>query len=431
MWRRRDVIQLMLSGAAMACGRAPSSNPSNTKTTGTEPGAPPRAYPRSRYNMQIFLRGGIDPAFTSDPKSRADVEPWVDVPISPNDMFDAGGNPFGPHLLPIKDYLHRFAIINNVLVATANHDTGTLQYIRMKTRVSPLMPSILDIIGEHRDHQPLATLSLGDMDPREYTGGRFGGNIVMSGGPDVLDELLKADPVELKVLARVQRQQADTLVRNASDRDAATQTATNLRQSADLIDRLPAAKPLQIEEWSKTKKTQNLARELQRALWAIENDLASCIYLRAPGFNWDTHVMNGKSQTANSEGFFTMFAKFLHALDERTNKWGRLSDNISLAFGSEIGRFPRINGLEGKDHFPEAPYFLFGRPFRPGVYGRSGRKMDGLPMSFASGQPIKNGRLPGLDNVGATWLTAAGIDPKLYGYEADVLPFLLETKPHA
>lgn len=431
MWARRDFIRLgLLSGAAFACGGPRSRLKPSIASNGSSAGdvVIPRVRP-TRYNLHIFLRGGIDAAYTSDPKSRADVEPWIDVPISPNEMFEVNGYPFGPHLLPLKDFLDRFAIVNNVVTATANHDTGTHQFLRMRTRVSPLMPSILDIIGEHRDGQPLATLSLGAMDPREYSGGRFGGSIILANTRDVLDELLNADPAELALLARVQRQEADELARTAAPGDAAYQTAINLRESADVIDRLQKIPAPQSETWSEIKGEQRLAQALQRALWAIENDLVACVYLRPP-FNWDSHLLNAKNQTTSSGGTFSMLAKFLHELDRRSNQWGRLSDNITMVMGSELGRFPRLNGLDGKDHFPEAPCFLFGRAFRPGVYGQSGRRMEGLPISFATGRASNAGRLPGIDNLGATWLAAAGANPKLYGYEADVLPFLLEGNDH-
>ena len=76
MWRRRDVIRLgLLSGAAFACGgsrskRVPSVSHADSATADV---AIPKVR-RTRYNMHIFLRGGIDAAYTSDPKSRADFQ---------------------------------------------------------------------------------------------------------------------------------------------------------------------------------------------------------------------------------------------------------------------------------------------------------------------------------------------------------------------
>jgi hypothetical protein len=123
-----------------------------------------------------------------------------------------------------------------------------------------------------------------------------------------------------------------------------------------------------------------------------------------------------------------MFARFLSTLDATRNSHGSLARNLVIAIASELGRFPRLNGSEGKDHFNEAPVILYTPRTATGegaTYGQTGRKMEALPVSPRTGKPAAGGTTIQLDDIGATLLQMAGVAPSLYGYGGRILDFLL------
>src|SRR5687768_8729568 len=95
---------------------------------------------------------------------------------------------------------------------------------------------------------------------------------------------------------------------------------------------------------------------------------------------------------------------------------------------SEVGRFPRLNTLLGKDHFPEAPAFFFVAGINSGAgttFGRTDKRMAAVPVSLKSGRDVSvGGTQLTLDDVGATMLRMAGLKPELYGYTGRLLEFV-------
>src|SRR5581483_5302373 len=124
-----------------------------------------------RYFVTIFLRGGIDAVYTTDPKTAKDVDARVDVPYTVDGIVDAGTLQLGPHFRPLAKYASEMCILRGVQVATANHESGAYQIMRMRTAVQPNMPSLHDIIGSHREDQPLASVTMGKLASFEFTPG--------------------------------------------------------------------------------------------------------------------------------------------------------------------------------------------------------------------------------------------------------------------
>src|SRR5689334_8407167 len=106
MWTRRRMMQLAVATGLMA------------GVPRVRAQAAARAAPR--YFVNIFLRGGIDAVTTTDPKTRAQVLPNIDVPYGANEIVDAGGLQFGPHFRPLQKWAGKMAILRNVAVNTAN-----------------------------------------------------------------------------------------------------------------------------------------------------------------------------------------------------------------------------------------------------------------------------------------------------------------------
>jgi hypothetical protein len=359
----------------------------------------------------------MDAIFTTDPKTRSEVEPWVDLPYGPNQIREAGGVRLGPHLAPLLPFADRLAVLNGVQVRTANHQTGRAQFHRLRTGVIDGMPGLLELIGRMREGPPLGVIHVGKVSASVYSPNAFFGT---RGGSGIFETLDRTPPDELRLLGEVLRGQARKLRVSRDARHRAT--ADNAEACAALFERVAQVPRFRPEVWSPLPHMQSEAVQLQRVLWAFEHDLsAGAVYQTQ--LDWDSHTLNGPRQSDNAP-FFELFARFLGELDRKRNAAGPLSSSTLSVLGSELGRNPRLNGNDGKDHFPEAPLVFVGPGVRGGAsYGRSGRNMAALPIA-STGAPRDGGGEVTLDDVGATLLRHAGTDPAPFGYRGKTLEFL-------
>ena len=383
-----------------------------------QPGAP-------RYFVQILLSGGHDPVYTTDPKQRSEVESDIALP-SDNRIVEAGSLRLGPHIAKLEPFAPNMSFLNGVPVGTANHETGLQQFLRLKTNISSRMPSALDVIGAHRDTQPLGVAYLNLTGGVLHSPGYLGtADAFYFGQKNLFERAQAADPERLLTLAKTLRRQARGIRgRGASAREEIT--ADHIEQAAALFERLPHVEPFTPEQRSDDYVAQTMSETLQRALWLIENDLARGVFIDAGQLGWDTHINNEPRQATMNSHFATYFSEFLSELPARANDHGPLEDTTAVVVGSDLGRFPKLNDMLGKDHLPQTAFMFTGAGFTGGrAFGRTGTTMEALPISVATGgEPKGPGRLPILDDVGTTMIASAGLDPQRYGYNGKVLEFL-------
>jgi hypothetical protein len=408
---RRALLQMGVgigSGIALHACRRPSA--------GLPEKAPaPRESTGLRYCVVLFLRGGIDAIFNTDPRRASEVEAGVDVPYPESAIVESGGLRLGPHLRPLVPSLPRTAILNGVRVHTANHETGAAQVVRMRTSVLPAMPSLLDIIGGHREGQPLACVSLGNLKEHEHSQRWFSNESLK-----LVDDTAMDDRA---LLAKVMRAQAGRLASVSSEQRIARE---NLLDCASFFDRSTQVPLFQRTSWGESPSVAGAAIDLQRTLWLLENDLTKTVFAKAY-LPWDTHERNTVGQTAFSPPYFEILARFFAELGKRSNAYGPLSETTRVVVMSEVGRFPRLNGDQGKDHFPELPILFHGPRLatnggKGAVHGRTGRNLEALPLDPRTG--AAGSHFARLDDVGATLLHSFGIAPESYGYDGRILDFL-------
>lgn len=431
-WTRRDLLALGLSSWAMSRGLGRSALAQAPR---------PRAGPR--YVVLIQTLGGVDAIFTTAPKRKREVADGVDLPYAPAQIRTRGGLEVGPHMAPLLDWGTRMAVVHGVQVQTANHYSGKVQLLRLRTGASPIMPTICEAIGSVRDGQPLGALTIGDTFPMGLTGGWFGSQEPvfrtaqapeMGLSPDrlpkgLLGEIDRASPADLQAMAAVlRRKSAAARTHIASGRG--DRTAENMNATAALFERLPNVPRFAPAKWGSGAEVY-MGFHMQRILWALEHDLTRALSFQLPDdWNWDSHVNNLANQKSLSEPFFASLGRFLGELDRRSNAHGRLADNTLVLVMSELGRFPWLNSFLGKDHLPEAPLLAFGPHVNTAggagaMFGATGRSMEAPPVSLRTGRPDAKGRRVTLDDVGATVLALAGLDPRPLGYRGQVLDFLL------
>lgn len=375
-----------------------------------------------RYVVMLFLRGGVDGVYTTDPKSRADVGPKVDVPYDANQIVDAGGLQFGPHWKKLARWAPQMAVLRGVQVRTANHESGALQVLRMKTAVSPNMPALLDIIGQHRE-QPLASVTMGRTSSLEHSQGAFGGPTGDS-EKTVVDALDGLGAGDFDLLSRTYRRHAEQIPQWHKT-GAAAHTRDHLDQAAAFFERMKTVAPFKEEQW---RGTDNIARDLQRTLWLLENDLTRGVFVKV-FLDWDSHYNNARKQTQASGAWVAVADRFFDELGKRKNAFGNLASQTMVVMGSELGRFPLLNTNLGKDHFPETTFTFMGPHINSGAgkgisFVPTGKSMEGLKVSLKTGAPDASGDHVFLDDIGTTMLATVGLNPALYGYRGRRLSFL-------
>jgi uncharacterized protein (DUF1501 family) len=368
--------------------------------------ARPRKGPR-RY-LSVLLSGGIDAVYSADPKTRAEVEPWVDVPYPASAIVEAGGLLLGPHFAPLAPFAKRLAILKGVRVRTANHNTGTEQFARMKTNTVPEMPTLLQILGEQKEGEAVGCMG--------WT----------YGAPQFTRLFQDTPPEDLLRMAFALKNQAHGL--RMDPRPASHVTQKSVEESAALLERMARAPAFKPEVWSPDEFAQHVAASLQRVLWVFENDLARAYELNVGGIDqpWDSHTFNTERQTDSAKAI-PMLARFLAELEARKTSRGPLAAETLVVVGSELGRYPATNRQSGKDHFPEVPLLFYGAGVRGGAaFGTTGKRMEALPVSVRTGRAAPGGDGIALDDVGTTLLHAAGVsDPAAFGYSGRVLEFLV------
>lgn len=417
--RRRDFVKFAIGTSAYLALGACRKGTAKPKTT--RPGKP-------RYYVQLFLSGGHDPVYTTDPKDRSEVEQTIDLPEK-NDIVAHKKLRLGAHFAPLAPWAGELCAINGVQLGTANHDTGFKQFVRLKTNVSSRMPTALDIIGQQRDTQPLGVAYMNISHRNLHSPQYFGyADKFYFGSENILDRAMQTRREDLLRLTKVMRKEAESLERGGLGSGTSAATAANLRQIASFFERVSELEPYTPPVRASDYTNQAMSEAIDRTLWLIEHDLARGVVADLGLLGWDTHIRNGPIQTEMNTNFVTHFGRFMSELRTRKNKYGTLAEQTVVVAGSDMGRFPILNDMRGKDHLPQTSFFFSGPGFARGIgFGGTGKMMEALPLSLADGMTARGNHVPILDDIGATVLHTAGLDPQRYGYTGKVLEFLLDT----
>ena len=142
------------------------------------------------------------------------------------------------------------------------------------------------------------------------------------------------------------------------------------------------------------------------ALDCLARGVSRCVTTMHPptsgGFSWDSHADNDEEQSEHFEDLFDTLDALVGRMDGMTTETGTpLSEVTVIAVLSEMGRAPRLNGSQGKDHWPYTSAMLIGAGVRSGVVG-------GFDDDLVAEE--LDGRLIGPEELGATLFALAGED---------------------
>jgi hypothetical protein len=372
----------------------------------------------------IHLVGGPDGILTLDPKRRSEVAGWVENPLIKQNV-ESGNVTLGAHFAPLLPWATKMAIVKGVRVESVSHPSATWQLVRMRRRVNSNVPGILDIIARHGNGQPLGPITVGNISDRHFTPTWFPNGKGKSSGRRVAEQGFEPfeamDPDDLASLARAMRKHAHDPSLRRTDRDGYAHVAAYL-------ERAPQLTRFVEEDWKPIDELHKTAKGLQRVLWSLENDLTPGAMVVGSGSIWDSHHSNMLIQATMNAGFVALFARFLDQLQTRRNQHGLLAEHTTIVVSGELGRFPRVNSLDGKDHYPEMPMLFMGAGINTGskglVIGQTDKEMSGVPLDPSTGK-LTGTRYTTLDDIGTTLLRMFGVEPTQYGYQGRPLEPLM------
>ena len=129
--------------------------------------------------------------------------------------------------------------------------------------------------------------------------------------------------------------------------------------------------------------------------------------------DWDTHTGNAQQGPLHND-FFAGLTQLIAALATRpgSTQGSKLLDETAVVVVSELGRTPRLNSAQGKDHWPVTSALLIGGGVAGGrIIGATTDSLDGAKIDLSSGKPDPNGKPLLYSNFAAGLLELAGVDP--------------------
>ena len=265
--------------------------------------------------------------------------------------------------------------------------------------------------------------------------GEMGGVVTRTGSSGQLESLLSGDIIDWSDVqtqgpgARAEEIMDGYLQRRAAALEAAansTRDVALLESYASSLDRAIYLKSLQgIVDWY-TGTT--LADQTAVAVKSLYLGLSRCATLSYTGYGWDSHTRNDYYQNLNFEGLFSGLGDLMAELAVTPGEESAsLLEETVVVVLSEMGRTPKLNDADGKDHWPYTSVMITG----PGVTG--GRVVGGFDELFYgktvdpdTAELDESGIDVTASSVGATLLNLADIDHEDYLPGVEALPGVLE-----
>ncbi|MEZ4233774.1 MAG: DUF1501 domain-containing protein [Polyangiaceae bacterium] len=149
--------------------------------------------------------------------------------------------------------------------------------------------------------------------------------------------------------------------------------------------------------------TPDLKVQIQVGSSALQGGLCRSVLMETQ--NWDTHQGN-QQQSELFNGLFAGLTELADTLEEK-----QLLEQTLVVVMSEMGRTPKLNESEGKDHWPVTSAMIFGGGAPGGrVLGATDDELNALSIDLASGAATKGGLQLQTANLLSAVLELAGVD---------------------
>jgi uncharacterized protein (DUF1501 family) len=380
----------------------------------------------------IMLSGGIDNLMSVMPIDQHRFPGAVDTCYRYEDCVRIGDRLFGPHIGGLAPHAADLFLVHGLRVDTVAHSRGWFQAMTGRSSWHQ---------GEKTIWEHLAAVLPGTapvpvlkVPTRSFDiPGGIPGGAAFSRNP--LPDLSHWSALDADTLQSYQHDEAlhrpswfdDLAVEQQRLADAApsaikgeTRAAFELKTAA--IHELLAT-PIELDGFGQTLHSSALRLVVE----GLRQQTAKVFVVQSPGLWFDTHANHEVVQPQRLAEAFGVIGRFLEALKQTSTEHGTIFDHTTIVIGSEIGRYPKLNGNLGKDHWPEVSWMMLGRGIRAGGIGAVDATMRALPADHRSGRTDGGQRRPiRLESISATLLRVAGARPSSAAFDDDevILPAL-------
>lgn len=382
----------------------------------------------ARKLVMVLNSGGWDQTFALDPKpglplidappgalrSFGDVTIWSDASRPNVDTFFEkwAANACIINGVQVRSFVHTDCM-KRMLTGSPSETTPDMGAIAA-FELAPELPVPYLALGQFSRSGPLAAIS-----------GRAGTSNQLQSLVDPVAAYFPPDGSFVPDFGMIPSQSEETLVKRYLDATAQRQKATrgqrgyNKKRIDDFIASLDRSDTLArfVREGTSLGErgyTVDLDVQIPLAVQALRDGLSHTTMLQS-GFSWDTHTVN-----ANQGPFYDSLFGSLDVLMQELQD-NDLLDTTTVMVLSEMGRTPKLNAEEGKDHWPVTSCMLLGAGVRGGkVLGGTNDELGAQSMDLETGEVDASGAQLQSANLVAGVLENLGVDPAAYlpGVEA-------------
>jgi uncharacterized protein (DUF1501 family) len=373
--------------------------------------AAPRGKPRRL--VVVFNSGGWDPTYALDPKPGVGGIDGPDGAVTHYGDLEILTDPSRPNIatffaahasistvvrgLQVNSVAHPDAS-RRVLTGVAADGAPDIAAITSAVHGADL-PAPYLILGRTAYSGPYASLAARTgsinqivtlLDPI-YSLPPIGGPLIPHVPSDLEEDLVRAH-----VLARAERELAA-----AGDNTRVQDFIASLQRGDLLRD---------IGDIGEVEFDRSFDAQIELAVEALGRGLCHSVQLETG--DWDTHTQNA-AQGPRHDEFFAALKKLVDALATRagTSQGSKLLDETTVVVVSELGRTPRLNAEQGKDHWPVTAALLVGSGVTGRTIGATTDDLAGATIDLTTGAPKNDGKPLLYSNFVAGVLELAGVDP--------------------
>lgn len=387
------------------------------------------------YIVFIILQGGFDSVLTVDAKDPATAGD-IDTGYRADERLRGTRRLYGPLIGGLLRHDDDLCLVHGVRCDTVAHDKGAAILYTGHQKYTPSMPPFADAVGELLPGgAPIPHLHIDTgvptRSPPELNRLFVPENPLANGFPPIggltIDATTTAMLVEnpqqrlfetpswLDELRALQREEARYHMGSRPEELAAYEKTL---EQAGHLQRLMAT-----ADRATALRASLLGPGLQLSFHALRNNHARFITVNIPMAWLDSHTENLSLQTARTLPILEDISHFVDMLKRERNAFGTLFEQTTIVLASELGRYPKLNVVQGKDHWPENSWILLGRGLRRGVtVGATDRRFQGTPVDYRTGRTDTGERRHlTTDSLFATLVHLAGGDPTRHGYEREAV----------
>jgi uncharacterized protein (DUF1501 family) len=363
----------------------------------------------------VLASGGWDPTYVFDPKPGSQL---VDAPSG--QVQELAGIPLLTH--PERPSVTRFfeqygslsVVVNGLSVRSFVHSDCMK---RILTGTASDQAADFAALAAHelgRD-RPVPYFVLGtsamsgplsDITARAGTTSQMASLLRADNAPDLLLPRPAYQPTEAERTGTSQYLERRTarLLQARGERGEAAQALGAFRTSLER-KRLLEAFARTSTGFGERQYTPDLGVQVNVALDAIASDLSQAVMLESS--DWDTH-QNNAQQSTKFEALFEGLHALVSGLEQR-----QLLERVVVVVLSEMGRTPRLNEAQGKDHWPVTSALVLGGGVKGGrVIGGTTDSQGSLPLNLQTGAPQGSGKQLQTGNLLAGLLSLVGAQPE-------------------